>query len=942
MFWLPSLLFCVLVSVFSSASFVLYQKEIERRTSLASAVAEQVSTSLEVFSADRKRALKDLVLSWPSRHPNPIDWFHTHASNIKNMLPGIADIWWVSEQFTIRWNIAKTRQGNLVGVHLSEFYFDVNELADTGSGNSLQSGRSLRSFYAMRVDPNDHGQGYVVIEFNIQNTLNSLIGDLTGPQFNVLIKDKATELFSHGYLIPDRTLVNLPFSFGDRQWQLWLQSRPQNLPMSLLIFAIGVLMSALICLVFYWQLKGALRLSRSQGHYKAASDASIDSILIYESLSNSQNETIDFRLVDANKVAKKRFKCDYDNPLNFQLSHQLSLLKLTYMLPELIKVNQSGNPYEQTIENTSDVFNASWLKIQAVKADNGLGLTIRDISSRQLSEQRLKNSEARFRRLVDGLNRDFIYSLDANTNLQFVSTSVTNILGYDVEDFIQNSTQYLVAEPDNIATIRELQKAGKKSSPYIVSYRSAQQKIISIEFNDSPVFNEAAQLIAIEGIGRDVTEDLVLKQKIYYQANHDPLTGLLNRYAFDKKLRHSIEQVPANWPRATLCYIDMDKFKLVNDTCGHQAGDELLRTVANLIKQHLTPSDMLARVGGDEFCLILPSLEDGEVKSMIQAILDSIAALRFEWNGRVFHIGASVGLVVMDKANLNAVELVKAADTACYTAKDNGRNNYVYHEHNRSSIVFKNNELHVLSQVQTALANDGFTLFFQTIKALDETTDTGLNYEVLLRMFDKTGEAISPATFIPVAERHGLMTLVDEWVFNTTLAMLEAHPEHVAALSKCAINLSGASLNSQSFMRNLLETLQKTQVPLSKLCIEITETSAVTNLIKASSYIDEIRRLGCRFSLDDFGAGMSSFMYLKNMQVDFIKIDGSFVRNMCDDPCDIATVKAINDIAHSMNKQTIAEFVSDKATEAMLRDIGVNYAQGFGIAEPMPLKAYLT
>jgi diguanylate cyclase (GGDEF)-like protein len=384
-----------------------------------------------------------------------------------------------------------------------------------------------------------------------------------------------------------------------------------------------------------------------------------------------------------------------------------------------------------------------------------------------------------------------------------------------------------------------------------------------------------------------------------------------------------------------------DKFKIINDSCGHHTGDQLLHDISNLLKQKLYGDDVLARVGGDEFCMILWGVDNKSVELRVQTLIDHVAAYRFVWQEKVFHVSVSIGLVHVEAGASDVVSLVQEADLACYQAKSNGKNQFCVYESSGLQESFRKQELDILELLQFAIEHNKLQLYFQTIKPLGSSS-TNHNYEVLLRMFDKNGAMISPSVFIPVAERNGLMSRVDTWVFEHTINLLERHPKHTLLLDKCAINLSGASLNSPSLLLTILQRLQETTVPLNKLCFEITETAAVMNLVTASKMIDKIRLLGCQFALDDFGAGMSSFTYLKNMNVDYVKIDGSFVKNMSKDICDFATVKAIHEIARSMGKQTIAEFVGDEETEQLLRQLGVDFAQGFSIAYPMPMLPMLS
>lgn len=929
------MLFLVLLLLFSFFRYYLNQREETRRVALAGAVAQQVANTLEVFSADRKRALNNLIISWPDRHPNPIDWFHTHAASMKNVLPGIADIWWIRPDFTVKWTLDAKQRANVLDHNIADFAVNVDELERVGHTTSLNNAKQLLSFYILKVDPNNAQLGYILASFDIKTTLIVMMGDLIGPQFNFTIADGETLLLQHGELDSDYSVVSQPIIFAERNWMLTIQSPQQFWHMGNVLFWTGCIMSCLVSLFLFWQLKSAFRLSRSQLYYQAASEAALDSILVYQALSDANNKVLDFELVDANKVAIAMLNIDLFNVRQVRLSQQLEKVNGAHVLADIIQVSQNGRPFECYLQ-TPSTENYQWLKLQVVKAGNGVAMTVRDITQRHQFEQKLQHSEAKFRRLTDGLNGHFIYSISASGQVTYISNGVKQILGYEVADFQQNYQSYVIELPPNMPEIRKRQLCGEQTKPYTVSYLSATNKEVIIEYTDAPVFDEQGTLIAIEGIGRDVTVDLQLKEKIYYQANHDQLTGLLNRYAFDRKLQQIITRLRANSERATLCYVDMDQFKLVNDTCGHQAGDQLLHSIANILGQNLAKNDVIARVGGDEFCIILYGLDNKSAEAMVQAVLDNVAAFRFFWQDKVFHVGASIGLVHFGADFSDAMTLIKAADNACYKAKDNGRNQYYVYQHCDSEEEYRSQEFTILGQLQSAIEQSNLVLYFQTIKPLNNS-NTRYNYEILLRMFDENGSMVSPGMFIPVAERHGLMTRVDNWVFDKTMELLEQHPEHVAMLDKCAINLSGASLNSPSLLKTILQRLRRTSVPVRKLCFEITETAAVTNLVTAGNMIDEIRLLGCQFSLDDFGAGMSSFTYLKNMNVDYVKIDGSFVKNICNDARDFATVKAIHEIAKSMGKKTIAEFVGDLATEQLLQQIGVDFAQGFGIAKPMPL-----
>jgi len=390
-----------------------------------------------------------------------------------------------------------------------------------------------------------------------------------------------------------------------------------------------------------------------------------------------------------------------------------------------------------------------------------------------------------------------------------------------------------------------------------------------------------------------------------------------------------------------MCFIDMDRFKLVNDSCGHPAGDKLLKEVSGIFKQHVDESDLLARIGGDEFCIIYRGQTIDSVKAKLDKLLLAVSSYRFVYDDKLFFVGASIGVIEIGAKSTSAAELIKAADNACYRAKHLGRNRYfIFHASDEQACLNKH-ENDVLHTLHKALQYDGFELYSQAIMPLSDTftkiTGQLEHYEILLRLTGSDGSLISPGLFIPLAERHGLMNKVDMWVVDNTLKVLESNPAHVDKLGKVAINLSGITLGDEMTLLKITQRMQSTCIPAEKICFEITETTAVTNLNAAKHFISTLRELGCSFALDDFGAGMSSFTYLKNLDVDYVKIDGSFVRNIAHDPIDHATVTAINNIAHSMGKQTVAEFVVDSATSDVLKELRVDFGQGFALDKPKPL-----
>ncbi|AWL10998.1 Cellulose synthesis regulatory protein [Saliniradius amylolyticus] len=935
---LPLTIFVLLSSLFLFLGWYLESQEQQSRESKARVVAQQVASSIEVFAADRRRALKDLMITWPDYHPNPVDWFQAHAKTLQYVLPGFDDIIWANPQQRIVWSINPDYRDSIKQIPLSNYglNFDATEAGEFATALKKREDSQFYVFIARAINPYELEHGYVAASFDIRSTLFVMVGELVGGDFSLAVSDGGQVLKSNNQFDVSQPVVHQPVSFAGRDWTLSLQAdRPEISPGAVLA-VLGVLMSSLIAFFLHRQLKSAFRLNLSQERYRAASESALDAILVFAEQSHGQ----DFDLVEANQVARQLFSANQLNFKAYPLSRQLERLELESLMMPALEVCRSGAGYEKTVQVHSRWVRAEWIKIQIVKAGQGIAVTVRDITADYHNQQALEASEAKFRRLVENLNGHFIYSHGLDGEVSFVSNSVTDILGYSPDWFRNNHDQCIKTQPQIIKMVRGQLLMGVRPDPYIVEYYTADGEIRQIEYRDSPVFDDDHCLVAIEGIGRDVTQDLALQRKVSYQANHDQLTGLFNRYAFDRQLRKQLQVVAKSQQASTLCYIDMDKFKLVNDTCGHQAGDELLRQVSGLLQSAISEQDILARVGGDEFCLVLPELGAGQAEPRLQQLLNLIREFRFAWGDNVFHIGASIGVVEMNDEGRSAGELIKAADHACYQAKSSGRNRYCIYDSNDKQIGHRQDELRWVNDIQKALHEDRFELFHQVIEPLSQPV-RGKHYEILVRMVDEQGDYVSPGIFIPMAEQHGLMTKIDEWVFEHTLTALEQHPEHVEQLDKCAINLSGVTLGNEAFLDKVIAHLHHSSVPAEKLCFEITETAAVTNLSLARHFIDSLRALGCQFALDDFGAGMSSFTYLKNMAVDYVKIDGSFVRNLAQDKSNYVTVKAIHEIASSMHKQTVAEFVTDEQTRQLLIQMGIGYGQGFALGKPAPLMPML-
>jgi len=424
-----------------------------------------------------------------------------------------------------------------------------------------------------------------------------------------------------------------------------------------------------------------------------------------------------------------------------------------------------------------------------------------------------------------------------------------------------------------------------------------------------------------------------------YQASHDALTGLINRHEFERRVKHLVSTTHKYKRENALCFMDLDQFKVVNDTCGHIAGDELLRQLGEVLQNAVRHSDTLARLGGDEFGILMEHCTLAQAQRAVSAIQKTIQDFQFSWEGQSFRIGVSIGLVAISEATPSITELLKQADAACYMAKDLGRNRIHVYNPDDTQMVLRQGEMQWVTRINQAIEENRFTLYTQSIVPLHESAD--MHYEFLLRMIDERGEIISPVTFLPAAERYDLMHKLDVWVVEHAFKLLATNPDLVEQTHFFSINLSGQSISNAQFLKSVIAQIKELNIDPSKICFEVTETAAISNLRAATHFISSLRELGCQFALDDFGSGLSSFGYLKNLKVDYLKIDGIFVKDIADDPIDHAMVKSINDIGHVMGMKTIAEFVESNKIKGMLRKIGVDYAQGYEIGRPQPFEEIL-
>lgn len=465
--------------------------------------------------------------------------------------------------------------------------------------------------------------------------------------------------------------------------------------------------------------------------------------------------------------------------------------------------------------------------------------------------------------------------------------------------------------------------------------RSRDGTEFTIDSSMAPICDRNGEIVGSVIVFRDTTESHQLTQALSWQATHDSLTNLLNRKAFENHVAEAVLRARQETLKSVLCYIDLDQFKVINDTCGHLAGDELLRQLATHLQQRVRSTDVLARLGGDEFGLLFDNCSLEQAEAVAESLRQLVNSHRFTWQGKTFTVGISMGLVAIDETTPNLPSIMSAADAACYAAKARGRNCIHIYQLDDLQLADQRGERQWIARLNHALEDERFCLYLQEISPLRQEQEKMLA-EVLLRLIDEQGNLVSPGAFLPGAERYGLMPAIDRWVVEQFFSYCDRADTTEIATNNIlyTINLSGASLNSDRFCQFLHERL--TQYPLLApfICFEITETVAIANLSRVVSVIEDLKQLGCSFALDDFGSGMSSLVYLKTLPVDYLKIDGSFVRNITKNRIDRAMVESCSRIAHVMDLKTIAEFVEDEAAIEDLRSLGVDYAQGFAVAKP--------
>jgi diguanylate cyclase (GGDEF)-like protein/PAS domain S-box-containing protein len=560
------------------------------------------------------------------------------------------------------------------------------------------------------------------------------------------------------------------------------------------------------------------------------------------------------------------------------------------------------------------------------------------IMQRRSFEQALEKEKERAQIILASIV-DAVMAVNANGRLEYLNPAAARLIGHTPETAVGKSVDTLLnlVEDDGKPATTSISTrlfAGEWQSTHVTAHytlRCSSGKTLPVALASAPLTQATGQSGAVLVL-HDRTREREYLDQLAWQAAHDPLTGLLNRREFERRLTLLLERVEEK--HASLLFLDLDQFKIVNDTTGHFQGDRLLLQLCTSLQSVLNPADTLARLGGDEFGMLLENHTPEAAEAFAERLRLLARSQDFQASGQSFKISLSIGIVHLGGRRLSSEDALRMADLACYAAKDKGRNRIQVYTYDDQEMTQRQGEMTWVQRIHKALEENRFCLYAQPIYGVGPQTAQDRHVEVLLRLYDEQGTLIGPFAFIPAAERYGLMALLDRWAINEAFAICASMSPEL--LSVCAINLSGSSLGDTSLIDFIQDRLALHAVAPNRICFEITETHAIANLTAARTFIETLRKLGFRFSLDDFGAGMSSFTYLKHLPVDYLKIDGSFVKNLLEDPVDHATVDVINRLGHLTGKRTIAEFAETPTIIEALKALGVDYVQGYAISHPQP------
>jgi diguanylate cyclase (GGDEF)-like protein/PAS domain S-box-containing protein len=569
-----------------------------------------------------------------------------------------------------------------------------------------------------------------------------------------------------------------------------------------------------------------------------------------------------------------------------------------------------------------------------------------DITERKHVEEALHREKERALVTLASIG-DGVIRADAQGKIDYMNPVAERLTGWPSERALGQPVSEvfrIVDETTRLPLLDPLERClaeGKVvESPGHALLLSGDGKEYSVRDTAAPIRDRRGNvLLGAVLVFKDVTQLRGMEREMIYLASHDALTGLINRREFEARLKRAVRTSRAEQRHHVLLYLDLDEFKIINDTCGHLVGDEMLKQITALLRSRVRRSDTLARLGGDEFGVLLEDCPIDQARQIAEEIRRTVRDFRFSWKDQLFEVGVSCGFVSINNDSGDLAQIMSAADSALYVAKDSGRNRVHEYEADDTLVAERYGEMQWIHRIQRALEEKRFRLFYQLIQPIGtEHTGRELLCEVLLRMLDANGTVIEPSAFMSAAERYHLIGELDRWVVHTAFrALAEAQRREVSRAVLFAVNISAQSLADETFLVYVLEQIEESLVDPRRLCFEITETAAISKLDSAIRFISALKVKGCRFILDDFGSGLSSFAYLKDLAMDFLKIDGEFVQNMVDDRVKRAMVESINQIGHVMGLQTIAEWVENRQTLETLKELGVDYAQGYWLCRPQPL-----
>lgn len=686
-------------------------------------------------------------------------------------------------------------------------------------------------------------------------------------------------------------------------------------------------------------------LRASEEHLRAIIDTEPECV----KLLNADGSLIDMNaaglaMIEADNLAEVRGK---SMPSLLPPEHRTAFRALTQSVFE-------GNKGSLVFEVQGLKGTRRWLETHAVPMTDRSGKTVllgitRDITERRRIEEALFQAKERAEVTLESIG-DAVITTDAQGVVDYLNPVAEALTGWSLAEAMNrllsdifpifNEATHAPVENPVTRCLREGVIVGLANHTVLIT-RDGRE--IAIEDSAAPIRDRSGQITGVVLVFHDVTQSREMAHKLSWQAAHDALTGLVNRREFEHRLQNALTASQAEGQQHALVYIDLDQFKIVNDTCGHVAGDELLRQLSALLQRQLRASDTLARLGGDEFGVLLENCPMEQAQRIAEGLRAATRDFRLVWENKTFEMSASMGIIAIHRESGTLAQVLSAVDMACYVAKERGRNRVHIYQESDADFARRHGEMLWVTRLNQALRDNRFVLYRQEIRPIAAAPSSHF-YEVLLRIRNEDGSLSLPGSFLPAAERYGLMCAIDRWVIQhlfsqQTLWRREDVHGDADGIDLATINLSGASLNDETFLDFARDAIKQYNINPRAICFEITETVAITHFDRAIKLLTALREIGCRFALDDFGSGLSSFGYLKNLPMDFLKIDGGLVRHIVDNPIDAAMVEAINDIGHVMGLQTIAEYVENEAIHQKLASIGVDFIQGFGIAIPVPFPA---